>query len=174
MVATVRGSKHPRGMLLVTHAFASSEHAWDPIASSSAKSRRKTSTVPPENNPLIDDCSCIHSFAKSSSSVSISPAALLNLANPNRINNRIGMKSPYLQCCNMMYGDNRSERGHPKGLLWDHMQMATLQASRSGNQWHHRRDPSIAKSCANPSTVHCVPRGSKHPRISRAFSIWQN
>jgi hypothetical protein len=37
MVATVRGSWLLRGMLLVTRVFASSEYAWDPITSSSAK-----------------------------------------------------------------------------------------------------------------------------------------
>jgi hypothetical protein len=36
---------HPRGMPLVTRMLASSEHGWDPMASSSAKSCSKTRTV---------------------------------------------------------------------------------------------------------------------------------
>jgi hypothetical protein len=41
-----KSSGLPRGMPLVTRVFASSEHAWDPMASSSVNSYRKTRTVP--------------------------------------------------------------------------------------------------------------------------------
>jgi hypothetical protein len=41
-----KSSGRPRGMPLVTRIFASNEHAWDPMASSSANSCRKTNTVP--------------------------------------------------------------------------------------------------------------------------------
>jgi hypothetical protein len=43
-VRTVRGSEHPRGMLLGTRSLASSEQTWDPMTSSSAICCRKTST----------------------------------------------------------------------------------------------------------------------------------
>jgi hypothetical protein len=45
-VSTGKKSELPRGMPLVTRAFASSEHAWDPMASSSVNFCRKTRTVP--------------------------------------------------------------------------------------------------------------------------------
>jgi hypothetical protein len=41
-----KSSGLPRGMPLVTRMFASSEHAWDPMASSSARSCSKTRTAP--------------------------------------------------------------------------------------------------------------------------------
>jgi hypothetical protein len=45
-VQTGKRSELPRGMPLVTRVFASSEHAWDPMASSSVNFCRKTRTVP--------------------------------------------------------------------------------------------------------------------------------
>jgi hypothetical protein len=45
-VSTGKRSGHPRGMPLVTRMFVSSEHAWDPMASSSVNFCRKTCTVP--------------------------------------------------------------------------------------------------------------------------------
>jgi hypothetical protein len=45
-VQTGKRSELPRGMPLVTRGFASSEHAWDPMASSSVNFCRKTRTVP--------------------------------------------------------------------------------------------------------------------------------
>jgi hypothetical protein len=43
--STGKRSELPRGMPLVTRVFASSEHAWDPMASSSVNFCRKTRTV---------------------------------------------------------------------------------------------------------------------------------
>jgi hypothetical protein len=40
-VCTGKRSGHPRGMPLVTHLFASSEQAWEPVASPSVNSCRK-------------------------------------------------------------------------------------------------------------------------------------
>jgi hypothetical protein len=48
-VSTGKRSELPRGMPLVTRVFASSEHAWDPMASSSVNFCRKTGTVPSWN-----------------------------------------------------------------------------------------------------------------------------
>jgi hypothetical protein len=45
-VQTGKKSELPRGIPLVTRVFASSEHAWDPMASSSVNFCRKTRTVP--------------------------------------------------------------------------------------------------------------------------------
>ena len=45
-VQTGKRSELPRGMPLVTRVFASSEHAWDPMASSSVNFCRKTRTAP--------------------------------------------------------------------------------------------------------------------------------
>jgi hypothetical protein len=45
-VPTGKKSGHPRGMPLVTHMLASSEQAWEPMASSSVNFCRKTRTVP--------------------------------------------------------------------------------------------------------------------------------
>jgi hypothetical protein len=45
-VQTGKRSELPRGMPLVTRVFASSEHAWDPMASSSVNFCRKKRTVP--------------------------------------------------------------------------------------------------------------------------------
>jgi hypothetical protein len=44
-VSTGKRVKLPRGMPMVTRMFASSEHAWDPMASSSVDFCRKTRTV---------------------------------------------------------------------------------------------------------------------------------
>jgi hypothetical protein len=44
-VSTGIRSELPRGMPLVTRVFASSEHAWDPMASSSVNFCQKTRTV---------------------------------------------------------------------------------------------------------------------------------
>jgi hypothetical protein len=52
-VQTGKRSEPPRGMPLVTRMFASSEHAWDPMASSSVNSCRKTRTVPATRAKLV-------------------------------------------------------------------------------------------------------------------------
>jgi hypothetical protein len=49
-VQTGKRNELPRGMSLVTRVFASSEHAWDPMASSSVKFCQKTRTVPPRRD----------------------------------------------------------------------------------------------------------------------------
>jgi hypothetical protein len=48
----MRGTELPRGMPLVTRMFASSEHAWDPMVSSSVKFCRIKSTA---QQPETDD-----------------------------------------------------------------------------------------------------------------------
>jgi hypothetical protein len=54
-VSTGKKSELPRGMPMVTRVFASSEHAWDPMASSSVNFCRKTRTVQCTN--LSEVCS---------------------------------------------------------------------------------------------------------------------
>jgi len=46
-VVTVRGGGYPRGLPLVTRVLASSEQAWEPMASSIVNFCRKARTVPP-------------------------------------------------------------------------------------------------------------------------------
>jgi hypothetical protein len=52
-VPTGKRGKHPRGMPLGTGMFASSEHAWDQMASSSVNFGRKTRTVQDQSSKRI-------------------------------------------------------------------------------------------------------------------------